>query len=137
MLERVFHISLSPSSVRNAILTHALITYSKLLQWLAPHQSPFADFHLASIHRQNPWLGARYTLQGYFDQKLPPIFSEEKTKKLLTFGIADILEEIFILKNNYYSKVYTSVFKNNQDLQGFQMILRCIFIIAELINTLH
>lgn len=117
------HPPFSPSSARDAILTHALITYSKLLQWLAVNQSPFADFHLASIHRQNPWLEARYTLRGNFqsshkfisdfDQKLPPIFSEEKNQKLLTFGIHGILEEIFTFKSNYYSKVYTSIFKNN------------------------
>lgn len=80
--------SFLPSSASNAILTYKLITYSKLLQWLEVNQSPFADFHLASIHRQNPWLGTRYTLQGYFqsphnftsdfDQKLPPFFPEEK-----------------------------------------------------------
>lgn len=80
--------SILPSSVSNAILIYKLIAYSKLLQRLAVNQSPFADFHLASIHRQNSWLGTRYTLQGYlqsphnftsdFDQKLPPFFSKEK-----------------------------------------------------------
>lgn len=84
--------SFLPSSVNNAILIYKLITYSKLLQWLAVNQSRFADFHLASIHRQNPWLGTRYTLQGYFqnphnftldfDQKLPPFFQKKKITHL-------------------------------------------------------
>lgn len=113
--------SFLPSGVSSAILMYKLITYSKLLQWLAVNQSPFADFHLASIHRQNPWPGTRYTLQGDFqsphnftsdfDQKLPPFFF--KRKKLLTFEITGTLEELFTLKKDYYSRVYTSVFKNN------------------------
>lgn len=102
------HPPFSPSSARDAILTHALITYSKLLQWLAVNQSPFADFHLASIHRQNPWLEARYTLRGNFqsshkfisdfDQKLPPIFSEEKTKNYSPLESMVSLKKSLLLK---------------------------------------